>query len=143
MTRQRLRTYSRSWLPWGALACATLAGFAATGCKNIVRSNAMAGQAPRHAQDFSVVKFTSYHQDDRVLSSGAYKGLSTRAEVIDKAASDLKAGENCSTGSQRTFCTQNGSESVQWIQLFFPDGSSCGVGEIPQGVAIQPCMDKS
>lgn len=143
MTRQqRTATGSRKPLPCATLACIAVTGFASTACKNMVRSDAMAGQAPRHAQDFSVVKFTSY-RDDQVLSSGTYKGLSTRAEVIDKATADVKDGVNCNSGSQQTFCSPKSSETVQWIQLFMPDGSSCGVGEIPRGVAIQPCMGKS
>jgi hypothetical protein len=108
-------------------------------CKNTVKLNE---EGPKTSFDYSYVKFATY-KESQVLSAGQYTGESTRADVVTRALDDVKNLSSCKTGSQTTYCASTGGESVQWIQLFMPDGSSCGVGKIPEDVEIRPCLDNS
>jgi hypothetical protein len=120
-------------------------------CKNVVRQPGEPAAGPTHALDYSYVKFAAYN-GDRVLSAGEYKGLTTRAAVIDQANQDLRKNGNCGAGNTTVFCTQNAqisssnagdSAPAQWIQLFLPDGSSCSVGPAPENAGIPLCFDGS
>lgn len=134
----------------GAVACLTLVLMG--GCKNVVRDGQPSDSSPRHAADFSLVKFAAY-SGGRVISAGEYRGSTTRSEVLDRAASDLSRQEPCQTGSSTAFCltsgVDDGSEALEaaaptnWIQLFMPDGSSCSVGPAPENAGIPSCLDRS
>jgi hypothetical protein len=113
----------------------------AAGCKNVVREPLSdSNSGPGHSLDYSFVKYASYNAD-RVLSAGEYVGHPGRTEVLQRAQQDLVEArqKRCGLGSSSSFCLQADGEPVEWIQLFMPDGSSCAVGPIPEGVNIAPC----
>ncbi len=137
-----LRKLNSQAKPISAWVLLVASAHCTSGCKNVVKADSQVNSAARHPLDYSFVKFAAY-QGDAVLSAGDYTGLTTRAEVIDRAAQDIKASENCKAGSASAFCTKGDTEGIQWIQLFLPDGSSCSVGPAPEDTGIPACFDKS
>ncbi len=114
------------------------------GCKNSLKADTLSGEGPETSLDYSYVKFATYYED-RVLSAGEYLGESGRSELLERAQKDLAkssamGAEPCGSGTHQAFCYHDENEPVQWIQLFMPDGSSCGVGPVPEEVELKSCQ---